>query len=450
MDSQPILRIITFSISAAIFTLQIMWMLIVLPKILRTNFGFAQEDVPLASAYFYNAHFAGMIVSCFLWPVLNRHLAKRTSLLLGLFTIFVFNTLMSIFTSFFWFCFFIFMVGVGSNSNSVGKDFIFEFALKPIYRQYALTIKSVFNIICISGGPFFGYMLYNYFNEDFTKVLLVISGIFAIVIVLFIFVFFVNYDLKNQLKLDSFAEEENPIVKEALQTPEEPRGMVQLFKECFSNSYLRALMLTYIITNAFAKSANVIIVIYAETCWEQQGLGLSIRAMSLISFFSIFPSILILLQAPFYVPKNIHYFTFIRTMILLMLITVISVPSFRDLFGKETVGNPLVYLILSFIFWSNPKSFSPFLNYLLNSEVKRHERTTLNASLFFIEIVGAMITMHCFALIYKLMLYSDITLKLGVFAKYVTFLLLASLLSIPVLLLKKKIFNPTKKQQITI
>lgn len=450
MEIRSLVRIVVFAVTAAICTLQILWLLIILPEILQRNLGFAAKDVAMASAYFYNAHFAGMIVSCFLWPAINRKLSKRASMMLGLVAVFTFNTFMAFLPSFLWLCFWIFMVGVFSNTNSIGKDFIFEFVLKTMERQYALSVKSMFNIVSMFGGPFLGYSLYRSFGADFSKAILVISALFLAVIIVFFFVFFVDYDLSAQLKLDNSLEESEPLSGETGRARQPPRSMWVLFKECFSNPYLRSLMLTYIITNAFTKSANVIIIIYSESLWSDSGLGLSSHTISLISLCSILPSLVILLQTPLYVPKRIHYFTFIRFMVSLMIVTVVSVPIFRDVFTPETINNALVFLVISFIFWSNPKTFSPFVNFLLNSEVGKHERTTLNASLFFMQIVGAMVAMQFFAYLYKLMLYSSLSVSLGSAAKYIPFSLLAVILAVPIIMLNKKNFAPIRTDLISI
>lgn len=448
MAVRPYIRILVFALSASMSALQMIWLTIALPRILQTHFGFEERQVAVASALFFSCQLMGLIVGCLVWPIINRYLQKRVSIILGLVLIALFNSLMGLLSSFYFLCFVIFLVGTCTNSNSVGKDFIFEFVIDPIHRQYALTVKSIFNILALFGSPYLVYSLYSHYGHNFNKVLYVISGIILFTAVVFFLVFFLDYNLENQLRLDNSQDEEDGLAEK--QAQESHKSMFTVFRECYSKDYLRVMMNTYMISNALTKSANVIIIIFAETSWKQHGLGITAKTISIISLCSIIPAFTILLQAPLFVPKKVHYFTFIQIMIFLTGVTIVSTPLFRDLFTEDTINNKLVYFIMSFIFWANPKSYSPFLNFLINSEIRKQDRTSLNASLFFVEIVGAMIAMQIFAFLYRFMIYSELAWKLGVFAKYTTFSLMVAILAFVFFSLGKQNFKPVRVSSLVL
>ena len=79
------------------------------------------------------------------------------------------------------------------NLNTVGKDFIFEFADLD-HRQYAFSFKSCFGIFASFAGPYIGYYIYQFANKDFELASFYISIYFYIpALITFIILFYCNY-----------------------------------------------------------------------------------------------------------------------------------------------------------------------------------------------------------------------------------------------------------------
>ena len=84
-------------------------------------------------------------------------------------------------------------MGFMHNLNTVGKDFIFEFA-DYNHRQYAFSFKSCFGMIASFIGPYIGYYIYQYSNKSFYLSTLFISIYFYIpALILFIILFYYDF-----------------------------------------------------------------------------------------------------------------------------------------------------------------------------------------------------------------------------------------------------------------
>lgn len=78
------------------------------------------------------------------------------------------------------------------NLNTVGKDFVFEFA-EPEWRQFAFSIKSQFGIMASFVGPYVGYYIYKYSGDSFIKSSMYVSGVYVISLIAFYILFYLDY-----------------------------------------------------------------------------------------------------------------------------------------------------------------------------------------------------------------------------------------------------------------
>lgn len=76
--------------------------------------------------------------------------------------------------------------------NTVGKDFIFEFAL-PEYQQYSFNFKSCFGIFASFVGPYMGYYIYEWSGKSFFVGSLIVSCFYLVALVLFLIFFYIDY-----------------------------------------------------------------------------------------------------------------------------------------------------------------------------------------------------------------------------------------------------------------
>ena len=444
-------RILTFAYGASLPVIFTMWSINVLPEIMTNNFGFEPEFVAGAVSWFFSTYYYGIIIGCFIWPIIGKKLYKRTSLMIALVVTCLCSFLMGQSTSFVTLCLCRFLAGLMHNMNSVGKDFIYEFAHTPMTRQYGFSAKSAFNVISLFAGPYAGFLLYTYSGKDFATCCNIVSILYLVGIFFFIIFFFLDYNVEKEIEMDTQHEghvdpEEAKTLVENGKKEELHDSMLTITKNYLSNSYLRGLIVTYVLNNAINKTVVIFMVMLTTMPWAMGGLGMTTKTFSLISLFSFAPSLVILFSAPLFVPKKMHYYTFIKTMILMTIFALIAIPSFRDIFTPETVNNWFVYIVISLIFWMNPKQFSPFINVLINNETSKANRTTVNALLFLSEIAGAAICINLMAPVYRYSIYNSYFISLAPYNKYIPFAVLSLGLLASVMMLRISDYNAVKKK----
>ncbi len=145
------------------------------------------------------------------------------------------------------------------------------------------------------------------------------------------------------------------------------------------------------------------------------------------------------MYSPKLVPKFFGYANFIRTMVLILACTVFFMPLIRDFFSQTFITNNewVPYLNLVFIYSFNPKLFSPFVNYVLNSKISRENRTTINSISFISSTLSASIILNIFTALYAESFGSEFFLRFQPYNKYVPFGLLSLLLVLGISFLRK-------------
>lgn len=181
------------------------------PEIISYNLGYNSiKDKSTIVAYFFTSFYYGIIVGSLTWPTLVRYISKRNCILIALAVQGLFNGFQIYFNSVWWLCFCRFICGFFQIFSTVGKDFIFEFAL-PEFRQYAFNFRSCFSILASFIGPFIGFHIYQAMGKSFFKSCLIISLFYALGIILFLLFFYIDYhpeELKRKKLLQKTKKKE--------------------------------------------------------------------------------------------------------------------------------------------------------------------------------------------------------------------------------------------------
>lgn len=92
---------------------------------------------------------------------------------------------------------------------------------------------------------------------------------------------------------------------------EEARSLWKVFLHSLEDKEIRGFILVYLISNGVFKTIQMISVFFMEQSWEQEGLGISTKNLSIVTFLSYFPSVVILMGSPKIVPRFFGYKNFI-------------------------------------------------------------------------------------------------------------------------------------------
>ena len=106
----------------------------VMPTIVKKNLGYTSaREATKVAGFFFTSFFYGLIIGSFFWPSIIKYTSKRNVIFFAVFFQMLFNAFQGSIDSIYWLCFCRFMCGMLHNLNTVGKDFIFEFA-EPEWR----------------------------------------------------------------------------------------------------------------------------------------------------------------------------------------------------------------------------------------------------------------------------------------------------------------------------
>ena len=150
MEIRQVVRILIFGYFSFLPNLLSYWIAAILPQVVEYNLGVTRkEQISKVGGLFFSTYFCGIIGGAVSWPYLLQLFSKKQGLFLGLFFQGVFTALTGTSTVLWVVYTYRFWTGFFNNINTVGKDFIFDFA-KPEFRQYAFSLKSCFTV----GGIF--------------------------------------------------------------------------------------------------------------------------------------------------------------------------------------------------------------------------------------------------------------------------------------------------------
>ena len=439
MDIVQLARVIVFGFLTQLPIILTMWSLTILPEILELNYGIEKPgERTIIAGYYYTTFFYGLILGSFIWPHALNYISKRNALFLGIVVQCVLCAVMGLRTNVHYLYAIRFACGLMHNINTVGKDFIFEFC-DETYRQYAFSFKSCFGILAGFGGPFLGFYMYLYTGKSFSQTSILIAGIYLISILMFIvFFYLIKADLNATRSVSSYDDEE----KQKLKTGEVKKqiGLVDTLKYCITHAELRAYMLVYFITNGVFKTINSITVFYLEAPFMEEGLGVNSKLLTYISLMSYVPCVIVLLSAPLYVPQKINYRHYIMGILTIFSTSVILLPAFKDILTQQNYSKYIwfVYLNQIILYSTNPKLFSPTINYLVGKSVKRRMRASANAVTFIGSTLTSAIMLNLIAPLYSFSIENEYFLQYNPYSKYSAFAVLTILLYICIYLLKNR------------
>ena len=456
MNLRQIARIVLFAYLCFIAIFSSLWCITILPEIIQKNMGFSsvKEQTKIAGS-FYTSFFYGLIIGSFIWPTATNYFQKRNLLFFGMLIQGIFATVVGVYNNMWWMIFCRFMMGLMHNVSTVGKSFIFEFS-EPSYQQYAYNVKSCFGVLGSFIGPYIGFFLYQLSGQSFLVSNFYVGGNYLIGLILYIFVFYIDYKpgeieekvarMEELKRLELPDEEQDLLLKEKnlidIQKKTEKkkgRGLIKVFITCIKDSEIRGLILIYIIANGVFKTVTIISVFFVEQKWEDDGLGVSNETMSLAIFICYFPSVIILMSGPKFVPSILGYTTFIKIITGIFSFAILCLPFLRDFFTKLFIHRNLWTIFINIIFLNafNPKLFSPFVNFLLNKKIRKEDRTALNSISFILSTMCSSILINIASWLYSASFNLSFFIQFRPYNNYASFLFLFILLWMGICLLKK-------------
>jgi MFS family permease len=438
MEIRQVYRILTFAYITLLPNLLVFWILTILPEIVVHNLHVTDKSqISKVISYFDSVFFLGLIFGSFVWPYALRYTSKRASLLISLILQGVFNALTGKAKTIEMLIFLRFLTAMCSNMNTVGKDFIFDFA-KPNYRQYAFSVKNVFSVAAAFLGPLLGYYVYQYSGKSLEKSLLYISMFYLIGIFFFLLVFFLDFQNNEIMPASVVLDEERVPINMDESNPDESsseaqvdnkkkqKGIWEVSLNILKDAQLRGIVIVYFITNGIYKTQVMISILFLETSWSDGGMGIDSQMVVYINVLTYIPVALTILVAPIFVPKRISYAVFMYILVSLLLVALFALPFSRDMIkgDSQTEFIWIVYLLQSIINCATPKMYSPFLNFLLNNKVDKFSRTALNSITFILSNISAAVMVILILPFYSISMFDDFFLQFKPFNKYFCFIIM--------------------------
>ena len=453
MELRQIIRLFVFGYFSFLANFLSFWIAAVLPQVVVNDLNIHDpERVSQVGAFFFSFYFLGIIVGSLAWPYVLKVFSKKNSILLALSMQGIFTALTGLSTNLPLVYACRFFTGAFNNINTVGKDFIFEFA-KPAYRQYAFSLKSCFTVAGTFVGPLLGYYLYIWSGSSLRTSLFYLGALYLTAVTLFVIVFYIdfetneNHDHDPEIKRKMSSEEKNLIMADEgdnvticmeKQKRKKQKGLFIVIKEVFSNPSLRNLTIVYFLTNGIYTTKNFILIFYLEASWQDQGLGISPHLVSFVNFCVFFPCFLFLLISPMFVPAKVSYVTVIKQIVIVSIAILLSIPALRDLIPEQKLHQYtwLICLTYGLSNFFNPKLFSPFINYYLNNNVDRYSRTSLNSITFIFSTISTAIMMTLVSPLLSVSLHNPFFKSFSPYNKYFCFVLLSMMLTFNLIYLR--------------
>jgi len=434
MEVRQLIRVATYMYINILPSFLNFWMAAILPDALERTYSITDKGArSRAGGYFYTTFYFGMIIGALAWPKVLDFISKRNAILLGLVFQAVFNSAMGQTRHIMTVYLLRFLTGVFKNLNTVGKDFVFEFA-KPNYRQYSYSLKTFATFFGSLVGPFLGNYFYHKENKHFERCLDYVTEFYLIGIAVFVLVFYID-TYKAIVSGDANDEEETIGLAQSSSTngpisqTKSQRGILEVLRMCAQHPNLQKIVTVYAITGGVYKTVNYITVFFLETNWEDQGLEISSTTLTYISLLAFIPASLIILLSPIVVPKRITYQSYIRFFIGLVIVMLILLPALRDLLpGKGHRHMWAIYLVQGTLYCFAPKIYSPFINYYVNKKVDTQSRAAMNAVTFIGSNLAGSIIIGVIGPLYAFTMFDGMLEGYRTYSKYASFVLLDILL----------------------
>lgn len=389
MNSAHGIRVFAHAYTVFVESLASHWITSVIPVIATVNFKITDnsEKSGAASKYFI-WYFVGLIAGSFIWPLVVRYMSKRSSIFLGLALQGVFNFLVGASSTFGWMCFWRFFFGASHVVNSIGKDFVYDFASHS-QRQFVFSMRSVAIFTSCFIGPLLGYYVYYATGRSLTQTLTYISMLYITACLAQLIVFFWMEQAHHSHEVHPeethhLTAEDGDIHHEVHVAKKAQIGIWTMVKYIAKNQSLRNLVLGYCLVFAVYNTQLFLVVFYVETAWKDDGLGLTDREVSYIVMAVFFPIVLFFFLSSKLIPKHMSIYTLFKIIIFSNIGFLVIVPGFRD-WGNgldEQTREPIIYAFSAIFMTLNPNLISPFLNFTMNNRIPKNGRTTFNALTF--------------------------------------------------------------------
>ena len=405
------------------------WLITVLPEILRNNLLVkSNKKLTAYAGLFFTAFLYGGIIGAFIWPYIIHYISKKNCLLLAIIFQMIFSSIQGCFDHIVFIFFCRFMAGIFNNIVTTGKDIIFDIAKTEDDRIFGFILGSCFTMFALFFGPYIGYEIYRYTGNSFKNTSLILGVFFLIGLILFLYYFYYHTFIPHvsTRKFEHLSEDEE---KEKLlnfsisQVEGEKPTMLQTLKFCWNKKDLRNTVIVYILSGAVFRTILIQSVLYLETDASKNGLGIRASELSIVSLISYFPSVIVLFSSQKFVPRYISYQNFIRILLIIFSIAIFIIPLCKDLltFFQQHNMTWIILLNQSAIYWSNPRIFSPFINYLINHKVIKKERTSLNSLVYILLTIAIASMVNFVFFLYTISLDYSFMQQFIPFNKYLSF-----------------------------
>ena len=232
----------------------------------------------------------------------------------------------------------------------------------------------------------------------------------------------------SDYKIEPEDEEEVGLIKK--QERIKKIGLFQVLREISKPSYVRNLTILTILSTCLHKTQALLSVLYLELEENKGGFGFKPYDLSVLSFYCYFPSLSLLLLSPFFVPRKVRYKSYIKTILCLYAVFFCSFPFIKNIepIIGSTAAHYFVYSFQGLNYTLSPRIYSPFLNYLINKDVKRRRRTAVNSINYILSTFFSAFTINIITYIYSVcVVNTDTTALIASYGKFLPFLLFLGL-----------------------
>ncbi len=182
-------------------------------------------------------------------------------------------------------------------------------------------------------------------------------------------------------------------------------------------------MILYMLANAVFRTNMLISFLFLEAPFETTGLGISTKSMSLLSFFSFFPSIFLIFFSPLFVNEVITDKKFLKGVVMIYIVATMLIPTLRDILLKFGYDKNvwLVYFNEMIICCASPSLMSPYFYYYVVKKTPKIYRTAVNSAIFFtITILNSILVVLC-SHMYSFTVNTEFFQQFAPFNKYIPF-----------------------------
>lgn len=429
-------QIFSMTFASSVFTFSGYWYIAIFPEIITKNFKITDpEEKSSFAGLFVAVNLVGQILGSLWWSRSVKYISKINSISLALLMQAISICMIGNSSSLCYVLFWRFFLGLFFVNDSIGKDYIYEFA-HAYNRQLVFVLRTIAFFTASLFGPFVGYAFYEKSNKDLGKTVLYLA-IPNLISIFFILVAFYCFEKPPVIELsdeealelvDEKHEEHHP--KEV--STNEQVGIIETLKFCYRKQSLWNMVVGFSLMFAAYDAQITIGVFYMETPWIQQGLGFSAEEVSLIMISLFIPNLLFFFYSNKVIPRKLSIKSYTKLILKFSAVFCLILPVLRDLFGRILVAQK-VYFLYAFVgvfMLVNPHQTSPFVNYHMNNQVKKNARISFNSITFIGYSLVSLVFFLTLVPFYSVSMYTPMFIQFSPFNKYICFGVLSIFLMI--------------------